>query len=100
MPFTGSGDVATAETSTGTWGVRLRDAQLEDDAITLAEGGSAVFFPVPEDGSADELAAYAAPLTGTAVSFAVETDEVATELSYTTVGGPAHRTRCPSPPAR
>ena len=53
VPFTGSGDVATAETSTGTWGVRLRDAQLEEDAITLASGGIAVFFPVPEDRSAD-----------------------------------------------
>jgi len=84
VPFKGSGEVATAETSTGTWGVRLRDAQLDDGAMTFEEGGSAVFFPVPEDGSVDELAAYAVPLTGTTVSFAVETDEVATELSYTT----------------
>ena len=87
VPFTGPGDVATADTSTGTWGVRLRDAQLDAGAITLAEGGSAVFFPVPADGSAEELAAYAAPLTETAVSFAVETAEVATELTYTTAEG-------------
>ena len=40
----------------GTWAGRSPTAPLGRDAITLAEGGSAVFFPVPEDGGADELA--------------------------------------------
>lgn len=91
VEFTGSGDVAVAETAAGRWGLRLDGATLNGDTISLSEGDSVVLFPVPTDVEPDVLAEHAVPLTGTSASYSVGEDEVTTELTYTTSGGtPAH----------
>ncbi|WP_110241289.1 glycosyl hydrolase [Nocardioides gilvus] len=92
VAFTGEGELATARTPTGTWGVRLRDARLQGKKLTVSRGGSAVFFPVPADGAVEEMGRHASPLTGTSVSFEVGAREVTTSLTYETVddGPTAH----------
>ena len=86
VPFSGSGDVLTTETPTGTWAVRLVDGEADGDTLVLDRGGSAVFFPVPADGDLATLAELAVPLTGTTSSFDVGDDEVTTEVTYVTEG--------------
>src|SRR5690606_2689521 len=88
----GDGDLATATTPTGTWGVRLRGAEVRGTRLTLSRGGSAVFFPVPADGAVEEMAHHASPVTGTSVSFEVGSREVTTRLTYATAddGPTAH----------
>ena len=44
--------------------LRLADATVSGRRVTLARGGSAVFFPVPAGRSAGGLAHRAVPLTG------------------------------------
>jgi len=91
VTFTGSGDVAVAETAAGRWGLRLHGATLEGDTISLSEGDAVVLFPVPTDVEPDVIAEHAVPLTGTSATYSVGTDEVSTELTYDTAGGtPAH----------
>ena len=91
VTFTGSGDVAVAETAAGRWGLRLHGATLEGDTISLSEGDTVVLFPVPTDVEPDVIAEHAVPLTGTSATYSVGTDEVSTELTYDTAGGtPAH----------
>ena len=87
ITFTGSGDVAVADTSTGQWGVRLHGATLEGDTLTLSEGDAVVFFPVPADGEVDAMAEHAVPITGVSASYAVGEDAVTTTLDYDTSGG-------------
>ncbi len=91
VTFTGSGDVAVADTAAGRWGLRLHGATLEGDTISLSEGDTVVLFPVPTDVEPDVIAEHAVPLTGTSATYSVGTDEVSTELTYDTAGGtPAH----------
>lgn len=85
--FTGSGDVAVAETATGRWGLRLDGATLEGDTISLAEGDSIVIFPIPAGVDPEVLAAHAVPLAGTSSSYSVGDDAVTTEITYDTPGG-------------
>ena len=82
VPFTGSGDVAVADTATGRWGLRLHGATLDGDTVSLSEGDAIVLFPVPADVAPDVLAEHAVPLTATTASYAVGADEVTTELTY------------------
>ena len=86
VAFTGSTDVVVADTPTGSWAIRLEGAELAGNTITFAEGDSMVLFPVPADGSLEETAAFAVPLSGTTVSYSVRGDEVTTELTYETRG--------------
>ncbi len=87
VSFTGSGDVAVADTATGRWGLRLHGATLEGDTVSLSEGDAIVLFPVPADVEPDVLAEHAVPLTGTSASYSVGADEVTTELTYDTADG-------------
>jgi endoglucanase Acf2 len=87
VSFTGSGDVAVANTATGRWGLRLHGATLDGDTVSLSEGDAIVLFPVPADVAPDVFAEHAVPLTATTASYSVGADEVTTELTYDTADG-------------
>lgn len=89
VTFTGSGDVAVAETPTGRWGIRMRGATLAGDSLSLSEGDSVVLFPIPHGGTLDDMARVATPITGTTSSYAVGADDVTSTITYETAdGGP------------
>ncbi|MCW2738332.1 glycosyl hydrolase [Nocardioides sp.] len=75
-------DLWTATTPTGSYGLSVRDGAVDGDAIDLDAGGSAVFFPVPAGHDPAELAAFAAPVTGTTTAYDVGDGEVTTSLTY------------------
>jgi hypothetical protein len=87
VSFTGSGDVLTAETPAGPWGLRLDGATVDGDTVTLTDGDSIVLFPVPDDGDLQSMGEAAFPVRGTSTSYAVGRDDVTTRLTYESVGG-------------
>lgn len=76
------GDAWTASTPTGTYALVVRGGTVTGRSIDLAEGGSAVFFPVPKGRPAAELAKLAHLVAGTSTSYEVGDDEVTTRLAY------------------
>ncbi|MET1060670.1 MAG: glycosyl hydrolase [Nocardioides sp.] len=87
VAFAGSGATRTARTPAGTYAVRLVGATVSGRRITLAKGGSAVFFPVPAGRSPAGLARRAVPVTGSATTWSVAADTVTTAVRYRTAGG-------------
>lgn len=90
--FTGSGEDASAATSTvgeTTWG--LVAPGLEGGDATLADGDTAAWYALPDDATdatADVLATAAAdPVTGVDVAYGVDDTVARTTLTYETAGG-------------
>jgi endoglucanase Acf2 len=88
VPFTGQGNVLAADTATGQWGLRLDGGAVHGDTIMLGPGDSMVVFPVPTDGDLATMATHATTISGTSSSFAVGSQDVTTDVSYRTNGGP------------
>jgi endo-1,3(4)-beta-glucanase len=80
--WTATGDYLTAETPTGTYGLVVRDGHVDARTIVLEPGGSAVFFPVPDDGDPAAMAALATPVEGTSSSYDVGESTVSTTITY------------------
>ena len=90
LPFTASGDFFTTLAGETTYGLVVDKGQVSDKSIKIDKGGSATWFVVPADGAADKLAQLAGnPITGSAVSYSIDGDQVSTTLSYDAKGGTA-----------
>ena len=90
LPFTADGDFFTVLAGETTYGLVVTKAQVADKTIKVDKGGSATWFVVPADGAADKLAALAQnPITGSAVDYSIDGDQVSTTLSYEAEGGTA-----------
>ena len=74
----------------------VTDGDVADKKISLKKGGSAVWFVVPTDGTADKLAKLAGNhVTGSSVTYSLDGDVVTTTLTYEADGG--DRVRRPMP---
>ena len=80
------GDVWTASTPTGTYGLAVRDGTVRGRTVELDAGGSATVFPVPQGRTAAELAPFAHPVEGTWTAYDVGDDEVTTRLTHREAG--------------
>ena len=70
------------------YGLVVTDGDVADKKISLKKGGSAVWFVVPTDGTADKLAELAGNhVTGSSVSYSLDGDVVTTTLTYAAEGG-------------
>ncbi len=82
VSWSGTDDVWTATTTTGTYGLTVSNGAVDGDTIELDAGGSVTVFPVPEGHAAAELAAFASPISHTTTAYDVGDTEVTTALSY------------------
>lgn len=82
MTFTSAGDFWTAKAGATTYGLVVQDGSVSGGSVQLEEGGTATWFAVPADGSAEKLAALAGPVDGTSVGYEIDGDESRTTLSY------------------
>jgi endoglucanase Acf2 len=90
LTFAKSGDFWTAKAGEVTYGLTVSDGSVSGDTVQLDKNGSVTWFVVPSGGSAEKLAALAkAPLTGTSVSYDIQSDTVNTTLSYSAKGDTA-----------
>ncbi len=88
LPFTATGDFWTATAGSKTYGLVVTDGSVNGTDVRLDKGGTATWFVVPADGSAEQLAGLAAHrLRGSSVSYQVDGDTVTTTLRYQTDGG-------------
>ena len=92
LPFTPSGDFWTAKAGATTYGLVVHDGSVSGSSVKLNKGGSAVWFAVPADGKADQLARLAAPVTGGSSAYSVNGDKVKTTLTYAASGDTAFAT--------
>ncbi len=99
LPNTASGDFWTTLAGETTYGLVVTDGDVADKKISLKKGGSAVWFVVPTDGTADKLAELAGNhVTGSSVSYSLDGDVVTTTLTYEAEGG--HGVRHPAAPGQ
>lgn len=70
-----------------TYGLVLDKATLSGTGISVEDGGTVTWFPVPDGGSAETMAGLAAPVTGGTVAYSATSDTATTQLTYTTAGG-------------
>ena len=86
LPFTKSGDFWTLKAGETTYGL-VTDGTVDANVLKLGKGGSATWFVVPADGTAEELAKLAAnPVTGSTVDYKIAGDQVTTKLGYAADG--------------
>lgn len=71
------------------YALRLDRAEASGTSVEVAEGGSVVFWPVPEGREPAELVAHTGVVTGSTVSHGVATDEVSISLAYAAEGDTA-----------
>ncbi|WP_232548153.1 glycosyl hydrolase [Propioniciclava soli] len=81
------GDRWTTTVGDHTWVLLGEGVRVAGESISVDAGGHATWFALPEGGDADALAALAAPVTGSTLSYTVEGEEASTTLSYATAGG-------------
>ena len=84
-----SGDFWTRQAGATTYGLVVTDGSVSGSKVELDKGGVATWFVVPADGSAEELAKLANPVTGSEVGYRIDGDEVQTTLTYKAEGGTA-----------
>jgi endo-1,3(4)-beta-glucanase len=93
LPFSKTGDVWTTTAGGVRYGLVVEDGSVSGSTIELNEGGTATWFVVPADGSAEELAELAAhPLTGSTLDYSIAGDQVRTTLTYHADGDTAFAT--------
>jgi hypothetical protein len=91
--FAASGDVQVATINGTRYALATSHAQVDGTSVTVDEGGSLTFWPVPEGHEPGELAKYAAVLTGSSTSYRLDADQVSTTLAY--AGGDTAIARMP-----
>ena len=90
LTFAPSGDFWTARAGDVTYGLVVQDGSVSGAQIELEKGGSATWFVVPPDGSAETLAKLASnAVIGSSLSYQVQGDQVRTSLAYESAGGTA-----------
>lgn len=84
LPFAAHGDAWSVQGGAAEYGL-VTGGEVSGTSVKLAEGQTATWFPVPDGGSLDAVAALAAdPLKATSASYEVA-DKVTTTLRYDTV---------------
>lgn len=87
LAFSQSGNFWTAKAGATTYGLVLDDGSVDGGTVKLDKGGSATWFAVPADGSAEQLAKLAPnPVTEGSVDYALKGDQVITTLGYEAPG--------------
>jgi endo-1,3(4)-beta-glucanase len=84
QPFSAAGaGLWSAKVGETTYGLKS-GGKLSDhgSGLTLAKGDTAVWFPVPKDGTLKQLAAHASALHSASVEYATEQKSVTTTLGY------------------
>lgn len=93
LPFTESGSFWTVQAGEVEYGLSVSDGSVSGNTVTLEKGGTATFFIVPADGSAEQLAGLAENrVTGSSVAYQVAADSVSTTISYQSKGDTAFAT--------
>jgi endo-1,3(4)-beta-glucanase len=93
LHFGKTGDLWTTTAGDVRYGLVVNDGSVSGGTIELNEGGTAIWFVVPADGSAEELAELAAnPLTGSTLDYSIDGDQVRTKLTYHADGDTAFAT--------
>jgi endoglucanase Acf2 len=83
IAFTKTGGYWTAKVGEVSYGLAAFGGSVSRNTIKLDKGGTATWFVIPADGSADKLAELAAhPVTGSSVDYRLDGDAVHTTLSY------------------
>jgi hypothetical protein len=90
LTFAKSGDFYTAQAGGVTYGLVVENGSVSGGTVSLDAKGTATWFAVPADGSADKLAALAAsPITGGSLDYSIDASSVHTTLSYRSSGDTA-----------
>jgi endoglucanase Acf2 len=90
LPFARTGDAWTAKAGEATYGLVVNGGQVSGGTVKLEKGGTATWFVIPQDGSADKLAQLAAhPVTGGGLDYGIDGDHVQTTLTYEADGDTA-----------
>ncbi|WP_375426759.1 glycosyl hydrolase [uncultured Friedmanniella sp.] len=94
LAFTRSGEVWTATVGPTHYGLVVHGGSSVASSgatttVTLPKDATATWFAVPDGGSAEALGALASPVTGSALSYRVGTDQVSTTVSYRSAGDTA-----------
>ena len=93
LQFVKAGDAWTAKAGEVTYGLVVNGGQVSGGTVKLDKGGTATWFVVPQDGSVDKLAQFAAhPVTGSGLDYRLDGDHVQTTLTYETDGDTAFAT--------
>jgi endoglucanase Acf2 len=91
LPFAKtSREVLTAKAGDVSYGLVVNGGSVSGGTIKLDKGGTANWFVVPADGSADQLAELAShSLTGSGIDYGIEGNRVRTRLKYQANGDTA-----------
>jgi endo-1,3(4)-beta-glucanase len=90
LTFAPSGDYWTADAGGVTYGLVVQGGSVTGGRIQLDKGGSATWFDVPADGSAEAIAKLAVhPVTGSSLTYSAQGDRVSTTLNYESEGDTA-----------
>jgi endo-1,3(4)-beta-glucanase len=90
LEFGKTDDGWTAQAGDVTYGLVVEDGSVSGGAIKLDKGGTATWFVVPADGSAQELAQLAThSLKGSSLDYGLDRDQVRTTLTYQADGDTA-----------
>lgn len=77
--------VYSATVGKTTYGLRTAGSMTKDGtSLTLADGATAVWFPVPSDGTLSAVASHAVPITAVKLGYASGGSTASTTLSYKT----------------
>jgi endo-1,3(4)-beta-glucanase len=88
--FTRNGSFWTTEINGVSYGLVTSDGSVNGRSVQLHQGGTAIWFAIPADGSADRLADLAsAPVTGGALDYRLDGTQVQTSLNYAGTGDTA-----------
>ncbi|QNE47003.1 1,3-beta-glucanase [Glaciihabitans sp. INWT7] len=84
--FSSSGKgVFSTKVGKTTYGMRTTGSVTKDGtALSLVDGATAVWFPVPSDGTLSEVAANALPVTGVTLDYSSGGSTASTTLAYAT----------------
>ncbi|HAM27068.1 MAG TPA: 1,3-beta-glucanase [Microbacteriaceae bacterium] len=88
QPFVPAGTgLWSAEIGGTTYGLRSSGTVGQDGtSLSLAKGATAVWFPVPKDGTLKTVAAHVAPLQSVTLAYSAESPIATTTLGYRTQG--------------
>jgi endo-1,3(4)-beta-glucanase len=90
LPFSKTGGYWAAKVGEVGYGLAVSGGSVSGNTIKLDKGGTATWFVVPADGSADKLAELAAhPVTDSSVDYRLDGGSVHTTLSYASTGNTA-----------
>lgn len=90
LTFAKTGSFWTAESGDVAYGLVVSDGSVSGNKIELDKNGTASFFVIPADGSAEQLAGLAEHrVTGSSLAYEVGDDQVSTTITYQSKGDTA-----------